>query len=42
MAAATTSKTKDYLGRAIVTNHDYLGREVKAGDLDFLGRALLT
>lgn len=46
---ATTTKTKDYLGRPLTNATpgtsdatDYLGRDVKAGDLDYLGRPLVT
>lgn len=41
-----TTRTKDYLGRPlanIATNAvDYLGRQTKAGDLDYVGRALVA
>jgi hypothetical protein len=47
---ATTTNTHDYLGRALqnatpgVTNPvlDYLGREILAGNIDYIGRALQT
>lgn len=46
---ATTTDTKDYLGRALVNASpgtsdatDYLGRAVQAGDVDYLGRALVA
>jgi hypothetical protein len=43
---ATTTDTKDFLGRALVTPatvaKDYLGRAIQAGDLDYLGRATVT
>lgn len=45
---ATTTSTKDYLGRALTNATpgtsdatDYLGRAVQTGDKDYLGRALL-
>ena len=41
----TTAKTKDFLGRALVNpataGVDFLARSVKAGDLDYLNRALV-
>lgn len=43
---ATTSKSRDYLGRDIVTPDsnakDFLGRACIAGDKDYLGRALIA
>jgi hypothetical protein len=43
---ATTTKTKDTLGRALVNiataAKDYLGRATAAGDVDYLGRPLVT
>lgn len=45
-AQATTARTKDFLGRLLVapaTNgKDHLGRLIKAGDLDYVGRALVA
>jgi hypothetical protein len=42
----TTSMTKDFLGRSLVTpgtnSKDYLGRVTVAGDKDFLGRSLVA
>jgi hypothetical protein len=44
--AVITTRTKDYLGRALVNigtdARDFLGRQTKAGDLDFVGRALVA
>lgn len=41
-----TTRTKDYLGRALQTigtnARDSLGRTTKAGDLDYVGRALVA
>ena len=44
----TTTRTKDYVGRALTnavpgTSNatDHLGRNVAAGNLDFVGRALV-
>jgi hypothetical protein len=47
---ATTLNTHDYMGRALVNATpgttdpvlDYLGREVAAGNVDYMGRALQT
>lgn len=47
---ATSTRTKDYLGRALANAApgttdpvlDYLGREVQTGDRDYLGRALVA
>jgi hypothetical protein len=43
---ATTTKTKDWLGRPLVNiataAADHVGRACKAGDLDYLGRPLVT
>lgn len=46
---ATTTTTKDYLGRALTNGTpgtsdatDHLGRAVKTGDLDYLGRPLVA
>lgn len=43
---ATTTRTKDYAGRAltnIATNGtDYLGRPILTGNVDFMGRALVA
>lgn len=45
-AQATTSRTKDYLGRLLVTpatnGKDHLGRLILAGDKDYAGRALVA
>jgi hypothetical protein len=42
---ATTTFTKDYLGRLLVTpatsGKDFLGRAIGAGDRDYLNRALI-
>jgi hypothetical protein len=41
-----TTRTKDYLARALQTigtnARDSLGRQTKAGDLDFVGRPLVA
>jgi len=41
---ATTTKTKDHLGRLLVTpgtvGKDFLGRAIQAGDKDYKGEAL--
>jgi hypothetical protein len=47
---ATTTRTKDYMGRALANATpgttdpvlDFLGREILAGNLDYLGRALVA
>lgn len=43
---ATTSKTKDYLGRDLITpgsnGKDFLGTPIQAGDKDYMGRALIS
>jgi hypothetical protein len=47
---ATTARTKDYMGRALVNANpgvtnpakDYLGRNVNTGNVDYLGRALVA
>lgn len=47
---ATTLNTHDYLGRALQNATpgttdpvlDYLGREILAGNIDYMGRALVT
>lgn len=43
-ATATTTKTKDHLGRVLVApataGLDYLGRAIQAGDKDYAGQAL--
>jgi len=43
---ATTTMTKDYMGRALTTpataGKDFLGRAIQAGDKDYLGRTLLA
>jgi hypothetical protein len=43
---ATTAKTKDFIGRTLVTpgtnGKDFLGRLILAGDKDWLGRGLVT
>ena len=47
---ATTLNTHDYMGRALANATpgttdpvlDWLGREVAAGNLDYMGRALQT
>jgi hypothetical protein len=43
---ATTTRTKDHLGRALATistaAKDYLGRATAAGDVDYLGRPLVA
>jgi len=43
---ATTTRTKDYLGRAIrngaTRGIDHLGRDIQTGDRDSLGRALVA
>lgn len=44
-AQATTTRTKDYAGRALANiataGVDYLGRAIKAGNVDFMDRALV-
>lgn len=41
---ATTTKTKDHLGRTLTTpataGKDHLGRAIQAGDKDYAGQAL--
>lgn len=45
---ATTTRTHDFIGRALINGNpgttdpakDYLGRNVGAGNVDYLGRAL--
>lgn len=47
---ATTTRTKDYMGRALINASpgttdpakDYLGRNVIASDKDYLGRLLVA
>lgn len=47
---ATTTRTKDYMGRALingtpgVTNpaKDYMGRNVNTGNVDYIGRGLVA
>lgn len=47
---ATTTRTKDYMGRLLInaspgsTNpaKDYMGRPVDTGNKDFIGRALVA
>lgn len=47
---ATTTDTHDFLGRLLVNDNpgttdpatDFLGRNTLAGDLDYLGRALVA
>lgn len=47
---ATTLQTADYMGRLLVNPVpgttdpvlDYMGRQVAAGDVDYMGRALQT
>lgn len=47
---ATTTSTKDFMGRALVNGtpgvtdpaKDYLGRNVKTGNKDYMGRALVA
>jgi hypothetical protein len=45
-AAVITTKTKDYMNRALVNiataGVDYMGRSVIAGDKDYMGRALVA
>lgn len=43
---ATTTRTKDYLGRALrnigTAGIDHLGRSIQAGDKDYVGRPLVA
>lgn len=47
---ATTTRTKDYCGRALINGNpgttdpvkDYMGRNVNTGNVDYMGRALVA